>query len=93
MSWKKSKGTYVNGEDYYLGRFKVGGWHYDGLRDKDATDRHLVSCSLPGLRKTLGWHRSPEDARKFLEKAVKAWIEGAGLSMSDVVIQGNEDGE
>lgn len=76
MAWEDSKGRYVSGENYRLGKWVVGGWHYDAMLPREATATFAVTCTLPGIRTELGHRETREAARRLLETAVEQWLAG-----------------
>lgn len=76
MAWEDSKGRYVRGENYRLGKWVVGGWHHDATLPRGASDTYAVTCALPGIRAELGHRETAEAARALLEAAVQQWVAG-----------------
>lgn len=76
MAWEKCSGKYVSGENFRLGKWVVGGWHRDTTLPRGFAYNYAVTCSLPGMRSTLGHRHSPDSARELLETAVRQWLSG-----------------
>ena len=77
LRWKKNTGKYAVGEFLYLGRWKVGGSHYDALRSKAAHDKWQAITRLPGLKRCIGHFANEEEAKDAVEQAVKFWLKNA----------------
>lgn len=76
MAWEQSKGRYVSGENYRLGKWVVGGWHHDATLPRGSTAIYAVTCAMPGIRTESGHRDTKEGARALLEAAVKQWFAG-----------------
>ena len=73
IEWKKPTHQFATGEIAYLGRWNVGGYHWNSVR-RDGDD-WVVSCKLPGIKDTLGSFATKVDARARLEIAVTFWFD------------------
>lgn len=74
--WRKGVGRYVSGEDYCLGRVRVGGVFYNGGRSRGDPRAYRASVDLPGVRLTEGatHHEKEEDAKAVVERVVATWL-------------------
>lgn len=79
IDYLESPGRFAQGDDAYLGKWRIGwvGWDASGRRDDPK--KYKVTCALPGIKDYLGNFATPVEARARLEAATVAWIEGAGL--------------
>lgn len=77
IRWEKRTGQYASGEALYLGRWNVGGYHWDSCRTKDDERTWRATCALPGMKDNLGSFVSEGEAKEVVEKAVKHWLSGA----------------
>ena len=74
MRWEKDTGQYTSGEILYLGKWKVGGFHFDSSRSKGDANKWHATCTLPGIKKSLGHFATEEEARARAERAIKYWL-------------------
>ena len=76
MRWERDTGRYASGEILHLGKWKVGGFHFDSSRSKDEPNKWCATCSLPGIKRCLGHFAKEEESRAKVEEAVKHWLSG-----------------
>lgn len=74
MEWKNDTRKYASGKLLCLGKWVVGGAHYDSCRSKDDPKKYDATCELPGIKKLLGHFVSSEEAQAAVERAVKHWL-------------------
>lgn len=72
LTWKRKTGRYDNGDDLYLGAWRV--WSVDWSSTSRSGPNYEVCCHLPGIRDQLPGSDSQDDAKKTLEKAVQHWL-------------------
>jgi len=89
MKWEKNTGEYASGEHLFLGRWKVGGCHFDALRGKQDHNKWLATSRLPGIKRTLGHFSKEEEAKDAVEKATKHWFD---CLPSNSDIEGKDNG-
>ena len=76
MRWERDTSKYACGEILFLGKWQVGGFHYDSSRSKDDEKKWKATSRLPGIKENLGHFVKDEQAREAAEKAVKHWLAG-----------------
>lgn len=76
MEWKTDNGQYVIGSTLHLGKWAVGGSHYDACIDRNDPKKYRATCRLPGIKSELGHFVTDAEAREVVERAVKHWISG-----------------
>ena len=76
MKWIKKSTEGSDHETLVVGRWNVGGIHYDLCRTKGAPLKYAATCRLPGIKGQLGYFSSKEEAIDMVEKAVTHWIKG-----------------
>lgn len=74
MEWKVDKTKYSCGELLYLGKWNVGGVHYDGCRTKGDPLKYTATCRLPGIKTNLGGYTTDAEAKERVESAVTHWL-------------------
>jgi len=75
MQWAKQTGKYDNGENYYIGRIKVGSACYNQMRSKtDEYNEYKSNVLLPGIKLRKDVFTTLEEAKKAVEKAVDYWL-------------------
>ena len=74
MEWKTDTRQYSNGELLYLGKWLVGGYHYDSSRGRDEPNKYLATCRLPGIKDSLGYFKTSDAAKIKAEFAVTMWL-------------------
>jgi len=79
MKWEKSTLQYTSGENLFLGKWRVGGIHYNSLKSKDDPLKYKATCRLPGIKDDLGHFEDEDKAKSIVEFAVDHWIKGAEL--------------
>ena len=75
LTWVQDDRQYMCGSRLYLGKWEVGGAHYDGCVSKDDPEKYISTCILPGIKKSLGRYTNEEDAKARTERAVNIWLE------------------
>jgi hypothetical protein len=75
-------------EILYLGKWRVGGFHYDSCRSREDPKKWEATCKLPGLKQSQGHFAEEKEAREAAEKAVKHWLSGLP---SNVALEGRGD--
>ena len=73
MAWESPKQEYATGERLRVGRWQIGGYHWNNQRGKP---RWAVTCSLPGYKDRLGDYDTEHECRERLEQAVQKWVQG-----------------
>ena len=82
MRWEKDTGQHTCGKILYLGKWKVGGYHWDSTRSQGDEAKWRATCALPGMRQSLGHFSKEEKAMEVAELAVTRWLIGS-TSMVD----------
>jgi hypothetical protein len=75
MKWVIDDAVYSNGKKLFLGKWHVGGVHWNSCRSKDDPKKYVASCSLPGIKTTLDYYENEEEAKARVEKVVHYWVE------------------
>lgn len=83
LTYLESPGQYSTGHDAFLGKWRVGWVGWDSLSNRDDPRKYKATCSLSGIKATLGNYETEEAARAQLEKAVEVWLKGTGLTFSE----------
>ena len=76
MRWERDTGQYASGKILYLGKWRVGGFHFDSCRSKEDPKKWEATSRLPGIKPSLGRFAKEEEAMEAAEKAVKHWLSG-----------------
>jgi len=76
MRWEKDIGQYTSGEILYLGKWKVGGFYFDSTRSQGHLKKWRATCTLPGIKNSLGHFATEAEAKDKAEFAVKHWLDG-----------------
>ena len=76
MEWKCDTRQYTSGSILYLGKWAVGGAHYDGTSSRDDPKKYRATCRLPGIKGGIGHFATEAEAREAAEGAVKYWLRG-----------------
>lgn len=74
MKWENDTRKYSAGKILILGKWNVGGAHYDNCVSRDDNLKYCASCNLPGIKRILGHYATEEEAQKRTEEAVNHWI-------------------
>ena len=74
MEWKRDEAKYANGELLLLGVWNVGGIHYDSCCTRDDPFKYASTCSLPGIKGSLGHFKTKDEAKEMVEKSVTHWL-------------------
>lgn len=82
FSWKPSDSKWNQGEQLYLGQFKVASAYYDATHTR-GQESYATRCSLPGLKGDLGHYPDMVAAKDAVEKAVTFWLTKAGLQFTE----------
>jgi hypothetical protein len=75
MKWEQDTRPYSSGVILFLGKWKVGGAYYNSCRSKDDPNKYEAKCYLPGIKDTLDYYTTEDEAKKRVEEAVKHWID------------------
>ena len=84
LNWKPSESRWNQGEQLYLGQFKIGSAYYDATHTR-GQEAYATRCSLPGLKGDLGHFPDMAAAKDAVEKAVAFWLGRSGLQFSEAV--------
>lgn len=79
LEYLESPGRYSQGNDAFLGKWRVGWVGWDSMLSRDDPNKYKATCNLSGIREVLGYFETEEEAKARLLKAVEAWVSGAGL--------------
>jgi len=79
LEWEK--------EQLYLGYHYVAGYSYDAMRPKGTTERYIVQCLLPGVKRFVGYYETPAKAKEAAEEAVKDWLVRAKVTAFTALTQ------
>ena len=74
MEWKTDTRQYSSGSILYLGKWAVGGSHYDSARNRDDPNKYRATCRLPGIKGEIGHFATDAEAREKVEGAVTYWV-------------------
>ena len=74
MEWKNDTRPYSSGENLYLGKWLVGGYHFDSARSRDDPNKYVATCRLPGIKDSLGYFKTGDEAKVKAEFAVTLWL-------------------
>lgn len=74
ITWKTSTSRFSSGKVAYVGKIKIGSYHYNGI-DRDESLRQVAMTILPGLEPDLGKFPTEQLAMEKVEAAFKKWIE------------------
>ena len=74
MEWKTDTRQYTSGSNLYLGKWAVGGSHYDSSRSREDPKKNRATCRLPGIKLELGCFETDAEARLTVEQAVNYWL-------------------
>lgn len=77
LRWERMQARYSSGEAAFLGKWLVGGWHWNSLAGASDPRKYRATLDLPGMKDVIGSYERAEDARARVEFAVGRWIEGA----------------
>lgn len=83
ITWQDSPGRYSNGEDAFLGRWRIGRIGWDPIVKRDDPKKWRTTTTLPGIKENLGNFETAEEARERLAKAVEVWLVGAGMVLKE----------
>lgn len=83
LNWKPSESRWNQGEQLYLGQFKIASAYYDATHTR-GQDSNATRCSLPGLKGDLGHFPDMPAAKDAVEKAVAFWLKKTGLQFTEV---------
>ena len=75
MEWKKATGPFASGHALHVGKWIVGGVHYDSGKPRDSLLHYKATCRLPGVRADLGNFETEEQARAKVERSVMYWFD------------------
>jgi hypothetical protein len=75
--WVENTRAYGTGEILMLGKWEVGGWHYDGCLPQAEAKRSVSTCLLPGIKSKLGAFATVDEAKAIVERIVHHWIKKA----------------
>ncbi len=81
FNWKPSESRWNQGEQLYLGQFKIGSAYYDATHTR-GQEAYATRCSLPGLKGDLGHFPDMAAAKNAVEKALAFWLRRAGLQFT-----------
>jgi hypothetical protein len=73
IEWKTATG-YSTAKNAYIGKIKVGGWYYSGMRPAGDPLKYAATCRLTGIKEDLGHFETREEAQKRVEIAVETFI-------------------
>lgn len=75
--WRKSTSQYGYGEDYWIGRIKVGSAFYDGSVPRGSEKRYAASVLLPGIaiKREAHHHETDTEAKAVVERVVRSWFQ------------------
>jgi hypothetical protein len=79
MKWEKDIREYTAGSILILGEWNVGSAYYNSFRAKDDPLKYAATCSLPGIKKVLGYYATEQEAKDRVEVTVKYWISKSGI--------------
>jgi hypothetical protein len=65
-------------EIFYSGKWPVGSVGYESL-GKGRNDNYAARSALPGLKPTLAYFKTVEEAKKKVETAAKYWLDHIAL--------------
>jgi hypothetical protein len=75
MKWENDYRQYSYcGSILFLGKWEVGGTHYDSCRHQGDPLEHKATCRLPGIKSDLGNFVTEEEAKTKVEETIKYWI-------------------
>ncbi|QCJ72223.1 hypothetical protein MNY66_16495 (plasmid) [Moellerella wisconsensis] len=81
FTWKPSDSKWNQGEQLYLGKFKVASVYYDATQGR-GKDPYATRCSLPGIKGNLGHYPDMVSAKDAVSNAVNYWLNRAGLQVT-----------
>lgn len=79
LEWKQAEGKYETGKNCYLGKWHVGSAFYDGSTSRGNPNKYRATCTLPGIKNTLGHFLTEEEAKQIVIKVVGYWINNTGI--------------
>lgn len=73
--WRKSAGRHLIGDEYWLGRIKVGSAFY-ALRPRGEPTRYQAAVDLPGIkiREEAALAPTVDEAKAVVERVVATWF-------------------
>lgn len=74
FKWLIRSGTYTSWSILKLGKWSVGSVMYDSCTSQGDPKKYKASCSLPGIKPTLGHFVDEESAKAAVEQAVDYWL-------------------
>ena len=74
VEWKRDTRQYASGSILYLGKWPVGGSHYDSGRSRNDLKKYRATCLLPGIKSEIGHFATDAEARQAVDGAVKYWL-------------------
>lgn len=77
--WKQNTGQYSSGEILFVGKWAIGGYHWDGMRSKDNPNAYKATCKLPGIKTDLGNFPTADEAKQKAEVAASHWFKNCNL--------------
>lgn len=81
LTWEQPTYRYGSGQRAKLGKWIVGGYHWNATRAKgDKENLYSVTCNLPGIKDTSGTVNTEEEAKALIERTVAHWVKEAGLT-------------
>ena len=83
ITWLDSPGRYSNGEDAFLGRWRIGRITWDATTKRSDPNKWRATAALPGIKENLGNFETSEEAKQKLAKAVEVWMAGAGVVLKE----------
>lgn len=75
MKWVRNETKFISGDRLFVGKWNVGGIHYNSLRAKNDPKKWKATCRLPGIKQNLGDYESEEEAKTELIKVVDHWFD------------------
>ena len=90
MEWRREQGGWGSPiEVLYLGNWRVGSVQYDAATNKSDNKKYAAYSRMPGHKTPLAHYSSPEAGKERVEKAVKRWIQAAGLDFAKTEMRGD----
>ena len=74
LLWGSQEGKYQNGDDGFLGKWRVASVIWDSLQSKDSIAPYLSLIFLPGIKSHLGRFKTMSKGKQECEKAVRYWL-------------------
>lgn len=73
--WQKNTAPHAIGDKMFLGKWWVGAAYYDGARGRDDPKKYVAVSMLPGVKRSLGYYMTIEDAKTRVESATEYWLD------------------